>query len=280
MVGDFPSLDDSQCQKTLRKIKSIRPKTLDLEHRTTTSQTLAALRHIGRTLRSSDEEAKQKGPMAKAFATPNPRVSIEKIVSQNLDPAIKKLNEGLPYSLMRCDAPYTLKVATFRGSSQFEKIDQPQKKRPKKRRSRLAIATENAHLLTSALRERGYEAYQFHDHDSSIVTVGSFASGGSRLADGRWRVNPQVQVLMDTFRADRGPRQTDANVDVIMQRYAAIQKQKVTAAHITGIYPKTLQDISAKNGLVERVSLAELRIPFDINPELIKIPHSATGRPH
>ena len=38
----------------------------------------------------------------------------------------------------------------------------------------LEEAAENAHILTESLRQQGYEAYEFHDRDQSIVTVGSF----------------------------------------------------------------------------------------------------------
>ena len=69
-------------------------------------------------------------------------------------------------------------------------------------KSELGQAAEKADKLTTALRLKGYEAYQFHDHQASIVTVGSFDSVGTPRADGRIEINPEIHKIMKTFGAE------------------------------------------------------------------------------
>ena len=59
-----------------------------------------------------------------------------------------------------------------------------------------------AHKLTLALRKKGYEAYEFHDRFSSIVTVGSFDSTGTPRADGKTEINPAAYKIMCAFRPE------------------------------------------------------------------------------
>ena len=65
--------------------------------------------------------------------------------------------------------------------------------------SSLTRAAAKAHELTEALREKGYEAYEFHDRYASIVTVGSFNSVGTPRPDGKIEINPQVHAIIKTF---------------------------------------------------------------------------------
>ncbi len=48
---------------------------------------------------------------------------------------------------------------------------------------------------------KGFEAYEFHDRNASIVTVGSFNSMGTPLPDGRTDLDPRIVQIIDTFRA-------------------------------------------------------------------------------
>ena len=69
-------------------------------------------------------------------------------------------------------------------------------------KSYLEEAAKSAHLLTEALRKKGYEAYEFHDRSSSIVTVGGFDSVGTKRADGKIEINPAIHTIMRTFGAE------------------------------------------------------------------------------
>jgi hypothetical protein len=69
-------------------------------------------------------------------------------------------------------------------------------------KSYLEEAAKNAHVLTEALCKKGYEAYEFHDRNSSIVTIGSFSNVGSKRQDGKIEINPQVHAVMKKFGAE------------------------------------------------------------------------------
>ncbi len=47
--------------------------------------------------------------------------------------------------------------------------------------------------------QMGYDAYEFHDRSSSIVTVGSFDSVGTRRRRGKIEINPTVHKIMPRF---------------------------------------------------------------------------------
>ena len=49
------------------------------------------------------------------------------------------------------------------------------------------------------LREKGVEAYEFHDRTESIVTVGSFQEVGQPRADGKIEINPGVHRIMQDY---------------------------------------------------------------------------------
>ena len=65
----------------------------------------------------------------------------------------------------------------------------------------MADAALKAHVLTEALRMKGYEAYEFHGRYASIVTVGNFDSVGTPRADGKTEINPEVHKTMEIFKA-------------------------------------------------------------------------------
>ena len=94
-----------------------------------------------------------------------------------------------------------MKVATFTGHVVIDQKVIKQVESGAALGSRLADAADKAHRLTLALREKGYEAYEFHDRYSSIVTVGSFKTPGTPRSDGRTEINPAIHKIMTTFGA-------------------------------------------------------------------------------
>jgi hypothetical protein len=57
-------------------------------------------------------------------------------------------------------------------------------------------------MMCEALRAKGVEAYEFHDHYSSMVTVGSFDSVGQPRADGKIEINPAIHAIITTYGID------------------------------------------------------------------------------
>ena len=96
------------------------------------------------------------------------------------------------------------------------------------------IAADKAHRLTVALRERGVDAYEFHDRIESIVTVGSFDSVGEPRADGKIEIHPTIHKILKMYGASR---------------------RELPGGGAMGLQPRTLAGIS-----------------FDIQPVPVQVP--------
>jgi hypothetical protein len=208
LVGDFASVDDRTAQKTLEKLKVAKPDSLDTDKRVqqgkTDARTLGSVRMIQQAMLPDRSERKKRGPMRHAFLTTNPLLPDEYFAPKGVDRLVLDMNEPVKFSLLDCPGRYTVKVATFTGrviidQKQIEEIE----KKGKNFDSQLAEAAEKAHKLTLALRQKGYEAYEFHDRYASMVTVGSFSSVGTPRADGKIEINPQAHAIIQTFGAER-----------------------------------------------------------------------------
>ena len=206
LVGDFGGADDSEAQKMRAKLRVYQPKCLEVaKDDKSTEETLTGWRQIQNQIYSVVGSDKQKpGPMNHAFIVPNPLLPPEYFNQKHgIDPDVLALNEGVPYSLLDCPGKFTVQVATFKGTviikqEEIKEIEEGGKPMD----SKLAKAAENADKLTKALREKGYEAYQFHDLSASIVTVGSFDSCGTPRPDGRTEINPGVHKIINLFKAE------------------------------------------------------------------------------
>ncbi|NIL99236.1 MAG: hypothetical protein GTO53_14365 [Planctomycetales bacterium] len=246
LVGDYPSVDDPQAQRDLQKIKMAEPKTLALEDGGETSQTFSKLRQLQRRFWPADSEKRKQGPMRLALVTTNPLLPDEYFRPSGMDGFVEKLNRQMDYSLLECPGRFTVKVATFHGLVAVS--NEGKQAAASRRRSRLEEAAEKANRLTIALRAKGYEAYQFHDRKSSIVTVGSFDRPGNPRPGGGMEHEPQV-------------------VDLI-RRFGAKQKSAPAAGPQQPFQQTNLEPQSLKVGPRER-------IPFDVVPALIEVPRRA-----
>ena len=110
-----------------------------------------------------------------------------------------KINKDVTHSLLDCPGRYTVQVAHFTGNVIIDQRKVQAIESGKPMESSLTKAAEKAHILTEALREKGYEAYEFHDRYASIVTVGSFNSCGTPRPDGKIEINPQIHAIIKTF---------------------------------------------------------------------------------
>ncbi len=199
LVGDYQSVDDPEAQKVLQKLKYTVPQCLDVKKTKATSQTLAAYRTFQAMVGGANKE---KGPMAHAFITTNPLLPKDYFVPGGIDPLVIEMNKNVPHSLLDCPGKYSVLVATFKGQVTIkqDEIDAIEKG-ARQFTSTLADAAMKAHELTEALRIKGYEAYEFHDRNASIVTVGSFDSVGLPRADGKIEINPKIHKIMQVFGA-------------------------------------------------------------------------------
>jgi hypothetical protein len=201
LVGDFTDVDDTEAQKTLKKLKYATPQCLEVKAHTPTHQTLVGWRKIQKEAQAwLGSDQKNKGPMGHAFITRNPLLPEEYFVPKGLDPIVLEMNKHVKHSLLDCPGKYSVQVATFKGQVLIDQKEIAQIERGEKSlKSSLGDAALKAHQLTEALRMKGYEAYEFHDRYASIVTVGSFNTVGTPLPDGRIDLHPQIVKIMKTF---------------------------------------------------------------------------------
>ncbi len=222
LVGNYPSVDDSQAQRELVKVKEIEPKTLNVEELARqgkrTYQQLVGFRLNQKNvtpemMRKNASDAiwhntlisnstRQWGPMGSAFLSRNPALPDETAVN-TIDKFVYDMNKEVEHSLLDCRGKYSVRVATFTGSVVLnQKAIRELQRGDKKMKSRLAYAAEQTHRLTVALRQKGYEAYEFHDRGASMVTVGSFNTLGTPRPDGKLELDPRIVKIMQTFGRD------------------------------------------------------------------------------
>jgi hypothetical protein len=144
--------------------------------------------------------------MGSAFVTRNPLLPEELFVAKGIDPFVVDMNKDLPNSLLKCQGRYTVRIASFRGvdtmkPTEFERLTTEQPKMAK-----IDEAALKASRLCAALREKGIEAYEFHDRTESIVTVGSFNEVGTPRPDGKIEINPAVHRIMQDYGPIEQPR--------------------------------------------------------------------------
>lgn len=205
LVGNYGAADDPQAQRDLEKIKSLTPDTLKTSRTKTTYQQLASWRKLigkwGSDRKGANADT-ARGPMSRAFVTTNPLLPEQFFVSRGVDKFVENMNRGVKHSLLDCPGKYTVQVATFTGKVVIDQTKVQQilaEDRPVE--GGLVDAAEKAHKVCTALREKGYEAYEFHDRGMSIVTVGSFDSIGTPRRDGKTEINPKIHKIMQTFAA-------------------------------------------------------------------------------
>jgi hypothetical protein len=203
LVGDFPTHDDPNIQKVLKRLRYAQPDCMDDQKLAKEGRSVAATMagwrsKIEATL--NPEESKRRGPMGRAFVTSNPLLPNEYYRPKGLDHLAIAMNKPLKYSLLHCPGKYTVKVATFAGRKTLDQNDiKAFEEGSKKMDGQLEFAEVRAHELCETLRSKGYDAYEFHDRASSIVTVGSFSSLGVKRADGEFEIDPEIRATIDTF---------------------------------------------------------------------------------
>jgi hypothetical protein len=206
VVGDFPSADDGEAQKALRKLKFAQPEALKVEGQEKTNQTLAGFRsmqaQVYQAVLPDSDERKFRGPMGHAFITTNPLLPPEYFVPKGIDKLVLDMNKGIKHSLLDCPGKYTVQVATFTGQVVIDQKKIQEIESGKNYKSKLDTAAEDAHKLCTILRKEGVEAYEFHDRYQSIVTVGSFNSVGTPRQDGKIEINPAIYKIIQTYGAE------------------------------------------------------------------------------
>ncbi|MEM8944939.1 MAG: hypothetical protein AAGD11_07115 [Planctomycetota bacterium] len=263
LVGDFPSLGDPEAQRRLASVKSMQPQTLRRDDSGPSAESLTNVGKFRSYLLKSNGKSGKAGPMSHAFVTRNPLLPKEYFAPRGVDEQVAKWNTGIDYSLLDCPSNYTIKVATFKGRTSLKAANDElgdMRTRKAEKNDPLVIAVQNAHMLTLALREKGWEAYEFHDRYESFVTVGSF-DAAQQTADGKLLLNHRdAQIIIDTFGAStpnnifNRPALQDVQLEQERkQQFNTLLGDKGQVA--SGFYPKRF-----------------IGLPFDIYPEPIQVP--------
>jgi hypothetical protein len=214
LIGDFASFEDPRGQKALQTVKGLRPEALGGQ--------AAKARLVADFLQANRQHspAATKPPMHAAILIPNPLLPADYFARQEVDDFVLAMNADVAHSLLDCPGRYTVRVATFTGAGSFATGDSspaepaggvdvgrfvdflkgsgwrdPQLRKVEEE-SRLVEAAEHAHRLTEALRRAGWQAWEFHDRDSSIVCVGSIDQLALPGQDGRPVPHPEIARIV------------------------------------------------------------------------------------
>ena len=246
LVGDFDSYDSQAIKDTLANVKKI--------------------------LKTKYGTESQIGQNLNAFTTRNPLLPDQFFKTPEIDQFVKKLNEERAHSefnLMSCPGKFTVRVAVFSGedrsiggwggSGSQDNIDD-------QRVSQLEIAAEKAALTARTLRKAGYEAYQFHDRNQSIVTVGNFPELGWNDARNQFEYDPGIRE--------------------IVARFGATSQLTRTAKYGSTLTPRLLLDLVDQKKIPEITQgdeksrlkwFAKYSIPFDVVPAPMAVPKPAAS---
>ena len=214
LVGDFASCEDQRGQKTLQKIKTLHPESLG--GKPPKSGLVADFMQLNK----EHAAPATKPPLHAAMLIPNPLLPDDFFSRQQVDQFVQEMNADVTHSLLDCPGRYTVRVATFTGAGTFDQpgtAATPAQPRggvdafvallkgsgwndPQVRgidgESRLVEAADKAHRLTEALRRQGWQAWEFHDRDSSIVCVGSIDQLSMPQGNGRPTVHPEITRIV------------------------------------------------------------------------------------
>ncbi len=253
LVGSFASLEDPKIDDLLQTIRTAQPaalvgkdaaETKDPSKAESSNWLVSSYRRVMWS-RTNRKENLAKGPMGAAFVTRNPLLPEDYFQAPKLDEFVVELNKAVEHSLLNCTKRFTVRVASFQGNAVTDFGNGGAASQPKSLSDKLDMAADKANRLTLALRAEGVEAYQFHDRFASYVTIGGFDELGTQQPNGDFKLNPEIQQILD----ERcGYRILDAQD------------------------PKTLQ-------MTKVQSLKSLdKIPFDIEGKPMAVPRTATSK--
>ena len=226
LVGHFETVDSAEAQRKLNRIKfDVRPECLDSNPEVKRNLAFAGLRNSVRRVLPKDHEHQAKGPLGHAFITTNPLLPSEYFAPKGVDRFVERMNRNVEHCLLDADGTYTVKVATFRGLSAIGDRALEKAAADDGSESQLARAFQKANQLVIALRARGWDAYEFHDREESIVTIGAFEDA-REVAEGVYApTTTEALRAVRTFSASRSQYNADAGgrAESVRRRFAGPQ---------------------------------------------------------
>ncbi len=268
LVGDFDSLDSPKIKETLQRVKNINPQSLSNKKEPSRNEdTVAAYKRWLR-ITSESRESKSNGPLAGAFVTRNPLLPEDYFQSPKVDKFVKSLNQDFKNSLIEAKGRFTVRVATFRGGD----IIAPEGSRAVQLAAdspasqALERAAVQANLATQVLRQAGYDAYQFHDRNTSVVTIGSFDNLGSENAQGQFVYASEIRQVIQEF---GGAKE---------YRVSQMGPLPVPKTLIDIVPPKKIPELMAGTEEERTKKVIKHSVPFDLEPKAMAIPKVETNK--
>jgi hypothetical protein len=261
LIGDFSSLDDPSLKETLQQVKQLFPETLAKQ--TESANSVSAFKKL---MRSADQSAKP--PMATAFVTRNPLLPEDFFQTPAVDSFVYKLNKNADHSLLKAKGRFTVRVATFRGADAvvLQNSRTAQQATEKGATDQLEFAVVQANLMANVLRDAGFDAFEFHDRNSSIVTVGSFDSLGNEDKAGKFIYALEIQEVQKKFGG--------------IKEYQNSQYGMVPAAKtlLDIVNPGQISALQKGSTSEKKANFIRHAIPFDLDPKPMAIPRQETSK--
>jgi hypothetical protein len=266
LVGDFANVDDPKVKETIALIKKLQPQALTGKENAEPEHSVAAYKRL---LRSKNEDAsKPNGPMAGAFVTRNPLLPADFFQAPTVDKFVQNLNKNADHSLLKATGRFTVRVATFRGADSvvLQGSRAAQESSKNGAGDGLEQAAFRANLAAKTLRLGGMEAYEFHDRNISIVTVGSFDSLGSEDAKGTFVYSPEIQQTIREFGGAKEYKTTKYGPTPIPKNLLDIVNYRKIPDLLVGTEAEKLRKV-----------VNQYAIPFDLDPKPMAVPHAETS---
>lgn len=266
LVGDFASADSPAYDEKLKIVKFARPKTLGGDGSNpgaTMKDTWADLKKM---ITSKSASAKvQPGLMVRAIGTSNPVLPRDFMQPPIVDKFVKNLNSQLQHSLLENPKRFTVRIGTYRGEDTFViGTTKPMLDGDESNLTGLEKAAETANLAVQLLRNQGFEAYQFHDRNSSIVTIGSFDSIGQSNADGSFAYSAEIQKVINTFGGAK---------DVKGSQYGQVPTAK---SLLDVLSYKKIPELNRGTEKEKMKIVKKYSIPLELTPTVMAVPRPET----
>lgn len=183
LAGNYrsPEADNQLAKRTLAWLKEYRPECLEEQ---------------GGIFKATPG---QPGILSGAFLTINPMLDPAEVKRRQKDPELIRYNSHFENSLLQNPGKYSVTVASFYPNSVTQIGSGGSTKDKLKDDGSFAETANQAAQVMRTLRARNFEAYVFHDHKRSIVTIGSFNSDQDpgiaeirKTFGAQWKTNPQT----------------------------------------------------------------------------------------
>lgn len=203
LVGEYDSVNHGNIERDLGRLRKIQLDVFrDAEEvlaEYNTKSPASTVKAIGRHFFFKSKKDSKNGALATAFVTRNPLLPEDYFQQPEVDSFVRQLNEDRVFSLLKADGKFTVIVRTFSACGTIEGASNDGKF--KENIERLDKYVLDAERMVKTLREKGVEAYQYHDRTRSVVTVGTFDSLGREIPGGGFEYDPGIRRVVREYSA-------------------------------------------------------------------------------